>query len=425
MPTTPRKARQLLRERKARVVSRFPFCIQLQYPGGETCQPLTLGGDPGYTASGFSVRNLQTDREMFAAELLQRGDVSTNLDTRRMYRRNRRNRKWYRPPRFQNRARSPNWIPPSLTHKLASLLRFINRIGTFLPITHTVLERASFDPQKFLNPEIQGVEYQQGTLFGYQVREYLLEKWHRCCAYCGRTNIPLEVEHIIPKKPRKGESRGSDRVDNLTLACRPCNKAKGNLQPQAWARKLAKSSRPIDQTRAEGLAKVLTRCKKSLKSAPFMNLLRSRLILKVKASETWGYITKFQRLREGLPKSHVTDALVIAGGTKHTQRIQPFQVHQTRRNNRSLQTNRKGYKPGIRRQRYPLQPLDLVHSQKDGRLYSVKGVFNYGTWVRLRDTRTGQVVNCAIKNVQLVKYGKGFLFAPFPSASENTNRESA
>ena len=85
------------------------------------------------------------------------------------------------------------------------------------------MELVRFDMQKIQNPEISGVEYQQGELMGYEVREYLLEKWDRKCAYCGKTDIPLEIEHIVPKS--KG---GSNRVGNLTLACTACNRKKGN-----------------------------------------------------------------------------------------------------------------------------------------------------------------------------------------------------
>ncbi len=59
-----------------------------------------------------------------------------------------------------------------------------------------------------------GIAYKQGTLMGYEVREFLLERWRRQCAYCGIQNVPLEVEHIQPRS--KG---GSDRISNLTLAC--------------------------------------------------------------------------------------------------------------------------------------------------------------------------------------------------------------
>jgi len=85
------------------------------------------------------------------------------------------------------------------------------------------MELARFDMQRIQNPEISGVEYQQGELMGYEVREYLLEKRDRTCAYCGKTDIPLEIEHIVPKS--KG---GSNRVSNLTLACTECNMKKGN-----------------------------------------------------------------------------------------------------------------------------------------------------------------------------------------------------
>src|SRR2546430_12155670 len=95
--------------------------------------------------------------------------------------------------------------------------------AALLPVRQVNVEIASFDTQKMRNPEITGVAYQQGTLFGYQVREYLLEKWQRTCAYCGAKDTAFQVEHIVP------EGRGgSDRVDNLTLACAPCNQRKGN-----------------------------------------------------------------------------------------------------------------------------------------------------------------------------------------------------
>jgi hypothetical protein len=47
--------------------------------------------------------------------------------------------------------------------------------------------------QKLENPEISGIAYQQGTLAGYELREYLLEKWGRKCAYCDATNVPLQI----------------------------------------------------------------------------------------------------------------------------------------------------------------------------------------------------------------------------------------
>lgn len=243
------------------------------------------------------------------------------------------------------------------------------------------MEVASFDQQKMQHPEISGVEYQQGELQGYEVREYLLEKWHRKCAYCKKKDVPLEVEHIVPKS--RG---GSDRVSNLTIACHDCNQEKGN------------------KTAAEfGYQNIQKQAKQSLKAAAFMNTIRWKLVNLLKCSWTYGSITKYHRIRLRLEKSHANDAFVIAGGAVR-ERSKPQQLTQTRRNNRSVQTNRKGYKPSIRRQRYKLQPNDLVDHK--GLLCRVKGVFNYGKWVRIV-TKAGEIVNTNIKNVDVVKYGKG------------------
>jgi 5-methylcytosine-specific restriction endonuclease McrA len=384
MPTTPRKARRLLKTGKANVIQRNPFTIQLHYPTGDALQPITLGIDAVYSQIGFSA--LTEKQEVIAGELHLRMDISKNLTARRMYRRTRRSRKTrHRPPRFKNRSCSPGWLAPSIQHKLDSHLRLIVNLQKILPMSRIVVEIATFDTQKLQTPEIKGIEYQEGELAGYEVREYLLHKWGRQCAYCHKSNIPLEVEHIVPKS--RG---GSNRVSNLTLSCRKCNLKKSNKTAKEF-----------------GYPQIHAKAKISLKAAPFMNLVRSRLVERLACDQTWGYLTKYHRIQLGLPKSHVHDAFVIAGGTTQ-ERCRPYRIHQVRRNNRSLQKNRKGFKPAIRRQRYPLQPNDLVR-YKD-QLCRVKGIFNYGKWVRLIVVTTGKILNSNIANVSLVKYGKGFAF---------------
>ncbi len=239
-------------------------------------------------------------------------------------------------------------------------------------------------PHKLQNPEIKGIEYQQGELHGYEVREYLLEKWKHKCAYCGKSNTPLEIEHIIPKI--RG---GTDRVSNLTLACHKCNQKKGN------------------QTAAEfGNPEIQKKAKQTLKATTFMNIVRWRLVNTLKCDWTYGYITKHARIKLGLEKSHVNDAFVIAGGTTQN-RTKAYKLTQTRRNNRSIQTNRKGFKPSIRKQRYKLQPNDLVKYLKI--LYKVKGIHSYGKYVILVD-KVGKLVDINVKILELVKHGKGIQF---------------
>lgn len=378
MPTAPRKARKLIEQGKAKVIKRKPFVIQLTIATGETKQDITLGIDSGYSKIGFSA--ITSKRELISGELALRKDVSKLLEQRRAYRRTRRAKLWYRESRFNNRKRAEKWLAPSLQYKLDTHIRLIENMKKWFPITNIIIEIATFDTQKIQNPEISDIEYQQGELQGYEIREYLLEKFGRKCVYCKKKDIPLEVEHIIPKS--KG---GSSRVSNLTISCRKCNLKKGSQTAEEF-----------------GFPKIQARAKESLKSTAFMNVVRKMLVEKLGCEHTFGYITKYGRIKYDLEKSHINDAFVIAKGSNQ-ERCKFYFVTQTRRNNRSIQTNRKGFKPSIRRQRYNLQPNDLVRF--NGKVKRVKGMFNYGTYVRLEDG-----TNTNVKNVGLINYGKGLQF---------------
>ena len=61
------------------------------------------------------------------------------------------------------------------------------------------MELVRFDTQLIQDAEVSGVEYQQGEVQGYEVREYLLEKFGRQCCYCGATDTALEIEHITAR----------------------------------------------------------------------------------------------------------------------------------------------------------------------------------------------------------------------------------
>jgi hypothetical protein len=167
------------------------------------------------------------------------------------------------------------------------------------------MELARFDTQALERPGIAGAEYQQGTLAGYEAREYLLEKWGRRCAYCGAKGtgpgaVPLNIDHVVPRS--KG---GSDRVSNLVLACTACNQAKGN--------------RPVEEFLAgkpEVLKCVLAQLKAPLKDAAAVNSTRwalwRRLVgAHLLVSTSTGGHTKWNRARFGLPKTHTLDALCV------------------------------------------------------------------------------------------------------------------
>ncbi len=312
MPASPAKARHLIDNGQAVVVRRTPFTIQLLHGSSGYKQDVALGIDAGYSTVGFSA--VTTDKELIAGELELRNDVKRLLEKRKAYRRTRRSCKWYREPRFDNRGRHDGWLAPSIQHKLDSHIRLIEKLKKILPITRTIAEVASFDTQKMQNPEISGIEYQQGELQGYEVREYLLEKWRRKCAYCGKKDVPLEIEHIVPRS--RG---GSDRVSNLTIACRECNQTKGNHTAEEFGH-------PQIQAKAE----------KSLKATAFMNIVRSKMVDLLNCDQTYGYITKHDRIELNLPKSHATGAFVIAGGNGQVWSTHQVINKQVRRQNRSL-----------------------------------------------------------------------------------------
>ena len=250
-PVHPGRARILLRQGKAAVFKRYPFTIILKASVSKPAvHPLRIKIDPGSQATGLALVKETTGEVVFAAELMHRGRlIRKALDRRRAVRRGRRQRKTrYRKPRFNNRRRKAGWLPPSLESRVANVLTWIRRLLGLCPIKAISLELVKFDLHQMVNPEVNGLEYQHGTLFGSEVRQYLLEKWDRTCSYCGTKDVPLQVEHIQAKA-----NGGTDRVSNLCLACDACNKAKGGQdirvflteKPDVLARLLAQAQAPL------------------------------------------------------------------------------------------------------------------------------------------------------------------------------------
>jgi len=262
MPCHPARARKLLKNGKAAVYRRYPFIIIMKCRVGGDLQPIEIKFDPGSRTTGIAlVGHFDRGPEViWAGNLNHRGhQIKRNLDSRRAVRRSRRNRKTrYRPARFNNRQRPKSWLPPSLRSRVDNVKNWMIKLSRLAPLTQIAVETVRFDTQKIQNPEISGVEYQQGELAGYELREYLLEKWDRECAYCGAKNVPLEIEHIQARS--KG---GSDRVSNLTLACTPCNQKKGNKDIKEFLKRKPKR-----------LKKIQAQAKVPLKDAAAVNATR-------------------------------------------------------------------------------------------------------------------------------------------------------
>jgi hypothetical protein len=178
-PVHPGRARHLLTRGRAAVLRRYPFTLILKEgEPAEEPEPLRLKIDPGSKTTGLAVINDATSQVVWAAEVTHRGQqVKARLDQRRMCRRSRRQRHTrYRPARFLNRRRRTGWLPPSLESRLSNTLTWVQRLRRWCRVGALSLELVKFDTQKMQNAEISGVEYQQGTLAGYEIRAYLLEK---------------------------------------------------------------------------------------------------------------------------------------------------------------------------------------------------------------------------------------------------------
>lgn len=311
-PVHPGYARWLLTQKKAAVLRCYPFTLILKEARDQPPQPLRIKLDPGSKITGIAIVNDTNGEVLFAAELTHRGAVIKKaMDQRRGVRRSRRHRHTrYCPPRWNNRRRREGWLAPSIESRVYNVVTWVKRLMRVCPITAISQEVVKFDLQQMENPEIQGREYQQGTLAGYETREYLLQKWNRTCSYCGATNVPLQVEHIQCRA--KG---GSDRVANLCLACEPCNTAKGTQDIRVF---LAK--------KPEVLKRILSQAKAPLRDAAAVNSTRWALYHRLEALGLpvecgSGGRTKFNRVSRGWEKQHWIDASCVGASTPETLQV--------------------------------------------------------------------------------------------------------
>jgi len=315
MPCSEKRARLLLERGRARIHRLIPFTIRLvdRRVEDSVLQPVRLKLDPGSKTTGMALAReketvddstgeiIRTLSVLMLLELTHRGHVIRDaLTSRSGHRRFRRSKLRYRPARFNNRTKPKGWLAPSLQHRVDTVLSWVNRLTRWAPVTALSQELVRFDTQAMQNPEISGIEYQQGELLGYEVREYLLEKWGRKCAYCGAENTPLEIDHIHPRS--KG---GSNRVSNLTLACHACNKRKGSMDVKKF---LAKNP--------ERLRNILAQAKAPLRDAAAVNSTRWALFQRLKATGLpveigTGGRTKWNRRRLNVPKEHCLDAVCV------------------------------------------------------------------------------------------------------------------
>lgn len=328
MPTTRHgKVRRLLKSNKAIVINLCPFTIQLTYATSGYNQEVVLGVDAGTKHVGLSATT--KSKELYASEVILRSDVVDLLSTRRELRKIRRCRLRYRKPRFMNRIKSKKrgWIAPSIRQKIDSHIRIIGFVYSILPVSKLIIEVAQFDTQKIKNPEISGKEYQEGDQLGFwNVREYVLARDNHKCQHCkGKSkDLILNVHHIESRKT------GGDSPSNLITLCETCHKEfhKGKI-------------------------KLKVKRSASLRDAAVMGIMKWELYDELKSlypniKMTFGYITKHDRIKHGIEKSHVSDAFVISRNFDSYRLGYYYKRKLVRRHNRQIH-KMKILKGGIRK----------------------------------------------------------------------------
>ncbi len=303
--------RRWLKSGRAQVVQREPFTIRLTDLTGGCTQHLSAGVDLGTAHVGVSV--ISHTQEVFAAEFQLRSDIRGLLTDRQRFRRARRYRKTrYRPARFLNRRRMDE-LMPSIRAKVDETLKVVQVVDRLLPVTHWTFEIANFDPHKIAHPNVEGEGYQKGEQYGFEnVRAYVLWRDHHECQAChGRSGDPmLTVHHIRPRA-----DGGSDRPANLVTLCKTCHHRHHHEHP------------------------LNLKAPQALRDATQFNVIKAyvmRATTCLQRGVTFGPITKARRMVLGLPKSHLHDAFVIAGGQEHSRAQNLYLGVFARRQNRKL-----------------------------------------------------------------------------------------
>lgn len=293
MPCENVVARLLLKSGKAKVLRKCPFTIKLTYESTKYVQNLTLGIDTGSATIGAAASD-DSGNIYYMSKTEIRNDITDKMKDRSKYRKNRRNRKTrHRPIRWLNRRSSIkiDRFSPTMTSKFNSHIREIEFVKSILPIKRLVLETGIFDPT-LMKHEGEAFNrhwgYQKGTLYSFEnVKAFVRDRDNYTCQCCSKKNCRIEVHHILFRS-----LGGSDEPENLISLCKDCHKGVHN-----------------------GTVKLLLKGKHkgNLKHATQMNSIRIQLLKHYpEAIETFGYVTKANRVAVDLPKDHNFDACVIA-----------------------------------------------------------------------------------------------------------------
>lgn len=293
------EARILIRKKLAVIHKVYPFTIRLRdnsYVGND--KSYTIKVDPGSRTTGIAITDDKGSVVMLA-ELEHRGSVvKKKLNSRRVVRHHRRQRKTrYRPARFLNRTRPKGWLAPSVKSRADNVINFIKKYKKFLNINKVMIEHVSFDvAQMSSDTKLYGVKYQQGPLYQNKLRSFIFSRSNGKCVYCGAK--ATEIDHVIPRA-----SGGTDSTYNLVASCKSCNQMKSNLTLKAFGKLASKDFSKLTPKKLPKDAAIVQSARN------YMVKEIARLVPDTTTHDAW--LTKYNRNELGLPKEHYYDALSV------------------------------------------------------------------------------------------------------------------
>jgi len=288
MPCKPAKARKLLKADKARVIKRAPFTIQLNWQCESNTQEVILGIDKGSHETGYCA--VANSKVLICGVIHHRKDIKEKMDSRREHRRSRRNRKWYRKPRFLNRSSSKRSgrLLPSIKANVEEVFRVVNKLP--LPVSKIVIEDVQIDIAALNNPNLSGKAYQESNRLHPNLRLACLIRDEFQCKICSKKNIRLEAHHIVPRN-----DGGKGTIKNLTTLCDACHD------------KLHKGKVTLNIKGENGFKDKIAQ--RTMQGKSHMHFLLDKIS---SVEKRFGYETHDYRKILGLEKSHTNDALCLA-----------------------------------------------------------------------------------------------------------------
>ena len=448
MPCHPARARRLLRSGRAvphHVKGIFGIRMTDRTRADSQVQEVSINVDPGSQTTGIAIvaDNGETRRVIGALEIHHRAfGFKAKITRRRSYRRTRRGRLRYRKPRFKNRKRAQGTLPPSVDSLRIDTLRIVRILRRTYPITAIRIERNKFDTQLMLNPDITGIEYQQGTLMGSQVRAYIYERDNSRCVYCGTRRRKLQLDHARPR------AIGSNRVDNLILSCQECN--------------LAKRNRPIEEflaNKPELLKAILDRVNRSnMAGAAHINAVLPALVRSLEETGLPVHLgdaasATHHRRRLNIRKTHCYDAALLGIGDRTIRELPGVVLHLKPQNGNRKQrarVDKHGTPTGAKfradqklpkhlRQRNPaaghsgkkrrygdrmIGTGDIVQVQKGKDTHVGRAVVNAGDG-RIRLSGTNPAVTASIRKCKLIARNPGHIITRgVPSQQKHADEDA-